>query len=62
MNNKNTILEGSQSMSVVVTIVLFAFTYGVFVGYSGKMLYLDSKNIPEKDTVNGRFGQVVKTL
>lgn len=56
------ILENSQNLSLIATIVLFAFAYGVFVGYSGKMLYLDSKNITTKDTVNGRFGQIVKSL
>jgi len=62
MRKKTSLLENSQSMAVVVTVVLFAFAYGLFVGYSGKMLYLDSKNVPAKDTVNGRFGQVAKTL
>jgi|GEM_PF-4851643 hypothetical protein len=62
MNKKRTIWENAQTTSVVVTIVVFSFAYGVFVGYSGKMLYLDTKNIPAKDTVNGRFGQVAKTL
>jgi hypothetical protein len=62
MSKKTSLLENSQSMAVVVTVVLFAFAYGIFVGYSGKMLYLDSKNVPAKDTVNGRFAQVAKTL
>lgn len=62
MKNTRSILESSQTMSMIATIILFAFAYGVFVGYSGKMLYLDSKNIPAKDTLNGRFGQVARTL
>ena len=62
MYRKKTILDNSQTISVVATIVLFAFAYGVFVGYSGKMLFIDSNKTTTKDTVNGRFGQVVKML
>ena len=62
MIRKKTILDNSQTVSVVATIVLFAFAYGVFVGYSGKMLIIDSSKITTKDTVNGRFAQVVKEL
>lgn len=62
MIRKKTILDNSQTVSVVATVVLFAFAYGVFVGYSGKMLFIDSSKITTKDTVNGRFGQIVKTL
>lgn len=62
MDKTKTLLENSQTVSMIATIVLLAFAYGVFVGFSGKMLYLDSKNIPTKDTVNGRFGQVARTL
>ena len=62
MIRKRTILDDSQTASVVATVVLFAFVYGVFVGYSGKMLYIDSSKIQTKDTLNGRFGQIVKTL
>lgn len=62
MDKTKTILENSQTVSMIATIILFAFAYGVFVGFSGKMLYLDSKNIPAKDTVNGRFGQVARTF
>lgn len=62
MEKTKTLLENSQTVSMIATIVLFAFAYGVFVGFSGKMLYIDSKNIPAKDTVNGRFGQVTRTF
>jgi hypothetical protein len=62
MDKTKTLFENSQTVSMIATIVLFAFAYGVFVGFSGKMLYIDSKNIPAKDTVNGRFGQVTRTF
>lgn len=59
--NKYSFLNSSQTMTLLVWVVVAAFAYGIAVGYSGKMLF-NHPAAATSDTVHGRFGHVAKTL